>query len=60
MDPAEVEEQIAAQAARYGFPLDEYRRYLQQKHEDERIAHEIADRKTFDFLIEHADTAGRD
>ncbi len=58
VEPEELEAAIAAQAARYGFPLPEYRRYLQERHEDERIAHEIADRKTFDFLIENAVPAG--
>ncbi len=58
--PGEVEEQIAARAARYNFPLDDYRRYLKNNHEDERIALEIADRKTFDFLIEHAVPADRE
>jgi trigger factor len=47
---ADVEARIAAVAAENGFPADDYRAYVKQHHEDERIAQDLAEQKAFDFL----------
>lgn len=52
--PVEVDGRIDAIAAENGFPADQYREYVRKNREDERLALEIAEQKTFDFLRSRA------
>jgi len=52
--PEDVEERIAEIARENGWPVDQYREYVKQNREEERIVHELAERRTFDFLTSRA------
>lgn len=50
----DIEERIEQTAAENGWPADQYREYVQKNRELERIAHELAEQRTFEFLISRA------
>jgi len=52
--PEDVDERIAETAAENGWPLDQYREYVKRNREEERIGHELAEKRTFDFLKSRA------
>jgi trigger factor len=54
VDDEAINAKIEARAAEYGFPAEKYREYMKQGGELERLAHELADELTFDFLRSRA------
>jgi trigger factor len=54
--PAEVDEKIDALAAENGFPVDDYRKFVNSgdRKERERIEFDLLERRTYDFLLSRA------
>jgi trigger factor len=55
VDDAEIEDRIVEIAAEHQFDLEQYRQYVNQGDEREKIRHGLAERKTYDFLLSRAD-----
>ncbi len=57
VEPADVDERIAAIAAENGFPVDDYRKFVDSGDgaERERIEYDLLERRTYDFLISRAE-----
>ncbi len=56
---ADVDERIDEIAATNGFELEQYRAYVNQGEERRRIAHDLAETRTYDFLKSRADFTGK-
>jgi len=51
----EIDAKIAEIAAEHGFDLAKYREFAQQGEEQDRIRHDLEQRKTYDFLLSRAE-----
>ncbi|MFN2370001.1 MAG: trigger factor, partial [Candidatus Krumholzibacteriia bacterium] len=56
VEPAEVDERIEAVARENGFPVDDYRKFVDSGDgsERERLAYDLLERRTYDFLLSRA------
>ena len=56
LEPAEVDERIEAVARENGFPVDDYRKFVDSGDgtERERIEYDLLERRTYDFLLSRA------
>jgi len=52
--PEDIDERIEETAKENGWPVDQYREYVKRNREEERIGHELAETRTFDFLKSRA------
>jgi trigger factor len=50
----DIEARIEETAAENGWPLEQYREYLKSNKEIDRLAHELAEKRTFEFLTSRA------
>ena len=57
VEPAEVDERIGTIAAENGFPVDDYRKFVDSGDgtERERIEYDLLERRTYDFLLSRAE-----
>jgi trigger factor len=57
VEAADVDEKIAAIAAEHGFPVDDYRKFVDSGEggERDRIEYELLERRTYDFLLSRAE-----
>lgn len=53
--PEEIEAKIEAIAAEHGFDLEKYREFARQGEEQDRLRHDLEQRKTYDFLLSRAE-----
>ena len=53
--PGEIEAKIEAIAAEHGFDLDKYREFARQGEEQDRLRHDLEQRKAHDFLLSRAE-----
>ena len=56
VSPEEVDEKIDQVAAENGFPVDDYRKFVNSgdRKERERIEYDLLERRTYDFLLSRA------
>ncbi len=56
VEPAEVDERIETIARENGFPVDDYRKFVESGDgtEKEQIAYDLLERRTYDFLLSRA------